>query len=91
MADMVCNTNQYAAEGGEKLPLSCQQEQEQEHREAFRIIQGVCDAMGLACADIQQLSLLTGLEWDHPGSETINLSENLLPNNGTGNEANVLW
>jgi len=47
--------------------------------------------MGLVRADIQQLSLLTGLEWDHPGSETINLSENLLPNNGTVHEANVMW
>ena len=73
------------------LPLSCQQEQEQEYREAFRIVRGVCDAMGLVRADIQQLSLLTGLEWDHLGSETINLSENLLPNNGTVHEANVMW
>jgi len=91
MADMVCNTNQYAAEGGDKLPLSCQQEQEQEHRETFRIVRGVCGAMGLVRADIRKLSLLTGLEWDDPGSETINLSDILLPNNGTVNEANVMW
>jgi len=41
--------------------------------------------------DIEGLSLLTGLEWDHPGSEIINLSEILLPNNSTVNIANVMW
>ena len=61
------------------------------HREAFHIVCGVCDTMGLVHMDIEGLSLLTGLEWDHPGSEIINLSEILLPNNSTVNIANVMW
>ncbi|KAI0054669.1 hypothetical protein BV25DRAFT_1922482 [Artomyces pyxidatus] len=73
LAAMVLNEAKYVALDPDSEPPGARYEDDVEMVMAFRIIKTVCHANGISRADVERLSLLTGQDWDNPGSDLINL------------------
>ncbi|KAI0054295.1 hypothetical protein BV25DRAFT_1843768, partial [Artomyces pyxidatus] len=73
LAAMVLNEAKYVALDPDSEPPGARYEDDVEMVMAFRIIKTVCHANEISRADVERLSLLTGQDWDNPGSDLINL------------------